>query len=228
LLASLGAASNNDFKSDSNIGSNNAFNALYFVDRLPAPETLAALQQLRSGRVSVNVALVALVTSKGMVLDSGEMTLYHDHLGLLAQRFDARAGTFYLLRPDQHVVARWRQFDAGQVEAAVASATASAPAAELVPAAAAPFAPFNTATFSATTSANGTAEAPASALNIEPNIAQADDFYQALIDMHRDLSDAQSQTANARLILLLANHIGDLDVLRAAMDTARDGVAPTA
>jgi len=49
-----------------------------------------------------------------------------------------------------------------------------------------------------------------------------DDFYQYLIDAHRDLSDAQSQKLNARLILLLANHIGDLEILREAIDAAAE------
>ncbi len=49
-----------------------------------------------------------------------------------------------------------------------------------------------------------------------------DDFYQALIDTHRDLSDEQSARVNARLLLLLSNHIGNLDVLREAMDIARE------
>ncbi len=48
-----------------------------------------------------------------------------------------------------------------------------------------------------------------------------DDFYEALIEMHRDLSDEESQRVNARLILLLANQIGDLSVLQQAMDDAR-------
>ena len=61
-------------------------------------------------------------------------------------------------------------------------------------------------------------------LNTEPNILLADDFYEALIDMHRDLDEAQSQMVNAKLILLLANHVGDLEVLREAMRIARDGV----
>ena len=59
-------------------------------------------------------------------------------------------------------------------------------------------------------------------LNTEINLAAPDDFYQALIDMHRDLSEEQSQLVNAKLILLLANHIGDLDVLREAMRAARE------
>ena len=58
-------------------------------------------------------------------------------------------------------------------------------------------------------------------LNIEPNITQPDDFYEALIDMHRDLTPEQSQMANAHLILLLANQIGDLALLREAMQRAR-------
>jgi uncharacterized protein DUF2783 len=64
----------------------------------------------------------------------------------------------------------------------------------------------------------------ASRLNIEPNIAAPDDFYEALIDMHRDLTPQQSQLVNAKLILLLANHVGDLAVLREAMAHARDGM----
>ena len=59
-------------------------------------------------------------------------------------------------------------------------------------------------------------------LNTAANIAAPDDFYERLIDMHRDLSPTQSNTANAALILLLANHIGDLDVLAQAMKIARD------
>ncbi len=51
-----------------------------------------------------------------------------------------------------------------------------------------------------------------------------DDFYERLIETHRGLSDEQSQLVNARLVLLLANHIGDLRVLDEALAAARDGV----
>jgi len=60
-----------------------------------------------------------------------------------------------------------------------------------------------------------------STLITAPNMANPDDFYEALIDMHRDIDEAQSQAVNARLILLLANHIGDMQVLREAMTHAR-------
>ena len=63
-----------------------------------------------------------------------------------------------------------------------------------------------------------------SALNVEPNFDDADAFYAALIDAHRDLSDADSTLLNARLVLLLANHIGNGAVLRDALAKARESV----
>lgn len=56
----------------------------------------------------------------------------------------------------------------------------------------------------------------------QPNLESADDFYEALIETHRELDPAESQALNARLILVLANHIGRLDVLREALTIARD------
>ncbi|MDB5843599.1 MAG: small subunit of monooxygenase [Polaromonas sp.] len=71
-------------------------------------------------------------------------------------------------------------------------------------------------------------------LNLLPNFAEpgrhyrhafsaGDDFYEALIETHLGLSDEQSAVVNARLVLLLSNHIGDMAVLREAMRIARDG-----
>lgn len=60
-----------------------------------------------------------------------------------------------------------------------------------------------------------------STLNTRRNLAAPDDFYENLIDAHRDLSDAQSQALNAALVLLLSNHIGDTDVLHEALAAAR-------
>lgn len=62
-------------------------------------------------------------------------------------------------------------------------------------------------------------------LNTEPNLPAPDEFYEQLIATHRGLSDAQSALVNAKLVLLLANHIGDPAVLAQAMAAARDGVA---
>ena len=61
----------------------------------------------------------------------------------------------------------------------------------------------------------------------EPNLDAADDFYEALIEAHRDLDPAQSQALNARLVLLLANHVGDLGVLREALAAARANTLAT-
>ena len=61
-------------------------------------------------------------------------------------------------------------------------------------------------------------------LRTDPNIADADAFYAELIEVHRGLSEDRSRLLNARLILLLANHVGDLGVLCAAMSIAKEGI----
>ena len=57
----------------------------------------------------------------------------------------------------------------------------------------------------------------------EPHLDAADDFYEALVDAHRGLALDQSHAMNARLVLLLANHIGQTAVLREALQAARAG-----
>jgi len=57
-------------------------------------------------------------------------------------------------------------------------------------------------------------------LNTRPNIPDAEDFYAALIGAHEGLSDDESIALNARLVLLLANHIGDRQVLSEALASA--------
>ena len=61
-------------------------------------------------------------------------------------------------------------------------------------------------------------------LNVEANFDDADGFYAALIDAHRDLTEPQSGALNARLVLLLANHIGKVAVLRDALTKARASI----
>jgi hypothetical protein len=62
------------------------------------------------------------------------------------------------------------------------------------------------------------------ALNTENNFVSPDDFYERLIDAHRDLSTQQSHAMNAALVLLLANHIGDMQVIEDAFNKARQTV----
>lgn len=57
------------------------------------------------------------------------------------------------------------------------------------------------------------------------NIADPDAFYQELMDLQRDLPEEALRVVNAKLILLLANHIGDAEVLSEAMRLARDDVS---
>jgi hypothetical protein len=58
-------------------------------------------------------------------------------------------------------------------------------------------------------------------LILEPNIADPDGFYQELLAAHEGLTKDQSDAFNARLILTLANHIGDRAVLHQALEAAR-------
>ncbi len=59
-------------------------------------------------------------------------------------------------------------------------------------------------------------------LILSPNIADADDFYAELIGSQRDLGEEDALRMNARLVLLLANHIGDRNVLSEAIRLARE------
>jgi len=58
-------------------------------------------------------------------------------------------------------------------------------------------------------------------LNTKPNIASPDEFYADLIAAHDGKSEADSAAFNARLILVLANHIGDPAVLKEALAAAQ-------
>lgn len=58
-------------------------------------------------------------------------------------------------------------------------------------------------------------------LERQPNLKDPDAIYAAIIEAHAGLSEADSAALNARLVLVLANHIGDDVVLREALATAR-------
>ena len=61
----------------------------------------------------------------------------------------------------------------------------------------------------------------AMALSTSSNFAEPDDAFRAIVEAHRGLSDPESADLDAALVLILANHIGDLDVLREAIALAR-------
>lgn len=58
-------------------------------------------------------------------------------------------------------------------------------------------------------------------LILTPNLPAPDDIYEALIRIHDGLSEDEQQALNARLILILMNHIGDGRVIRQALEAAR-------
>ncbi len=93
----------------------------------------------------------------------------------------------YLIRPDQHVVARWSEFDAGRGR---------------------------------THHGQGHRKG-CLMLILTPNLPDPDGFYDELIKAHDTLTKEQSDALNARLILTLANHIGNRDVLREALHAAK-------
>jgi 3-(3-hydroxy-phenyl)propionate hydroxylase len=97
------------------------FQCLLFVDAAPSAETLATLQAFRQGAVSVDTLIVSPVA-----LSVPGWTVVVDAQGWMAKRYDAQVGTVYLLRPDQHVLARWRQLQPAAVQAAVARAICKA------------------------------------------------------------------------------------------------------
>ncbi len=93
------------------------FVLMMFVDDPMALDatTVATLKAMSSASVAVHTLLV----SPRQVPSELGLTVAVDAKGLVAQRYDAQPGTVYLLRPDQHVTARWRSFDAAAVLAAV-------------------------------------------------------------------------------------------------------------
>jgi hypothetical protein len=65
-------------------------------------------------------------------------------------------------------------------------------------------------------------------MKTEPNLHDADGFYERLLDAHAGLTPEQSQLLNARLILLLANQVGDPQVLADCVTAARNFPAASA
>lgn len=147
-------------------------------------------------------ASLAAVADSGLNLHLVRVPLDEAH-ALAARRYDAHDGTTYLIRPDQHVAARWRHPTADALRAAHERALCRSSK------------PVHTST-------NPVHQPALSSLITEPHIDHPDDFYEALISAHNDLSAEQSQALNARLVLLLANHIGALPVLKQALDVAQN------
>ncbi|MCK2087142.1 FAD-dependent oxidoreductase [Thauera aromatica] len=101
----------------------NRFQLLYYVADAAAlePATVDALHGLNEGAIPIEPIVVA---ARGAA-PAGLRTLT-DVKGRIRDRYDLQPGTAYLVRPDQHVAARWRAFDPAKVRAALARATCNA------------------------------------------------------------------------------------------------------
>jgi 3-(3-hydroxy-phenyl)propionate hydroxylase len=102
----------------------NNFTLLHFAYEATGTKVapLDSLHALPVGRVPVNAVVV--VPKGASARSGGGAVAVEDKEGLVAARFDGRPGTTYLLRPDQHVCARWRRFDPARIEAALDRAMA--------------------------------------------------------------------------------------------------------
>ncbi len=101
----------------------NRFVALLYLDD-PAklgPNEMAMSAQLAKESIPVELMIVA---AKAKAADG--LRVLEDYAGRFVERYDAKPGTVYLIRPDQHVAARWRACDAAHIAAAVARATCNA------------------------------------------------------------------------------------------------------
>ncbi len=94
------------------------FTGVYFVDRLEhiPDEALADLQALAELDPPIETRIITFQPTTRTEFHG--MPVYHDVGGYMKRRYDASPGTYYLLRPDQYVCARWRTFQRDKVEAA--------------------------------------------------------------------------------------------------------------
>lgn len=97
----------------------NRFQLLVYVDKPSDVSQVDALQALMSGPLPVDVVLV---TPSGGRSPHG-FRVFEDYTGRFAERYDAQPGSAWLIRPDQHIVARWRVLDTQRVRQALARAT---------------------------------------------------------------------------------------------------------
>ncbi|MFN3630136.1 MAG: FAD-dependent monooxygenase, partial [Casimicrobiaceae bacterium] len=178
--------------------------AVWLIDRLGgvfdlllyAPEDSACASARRWAEAhGVRLTVVSPLSAPGALFD---------RLGRFAERYRAEPGSAILFRPDQHVCARARHWDEAWFSDALARAggqpVGAPPPSVVSPTAAA---------------APGHGFFDASIRHPRPYSA-GDAFYEALIDAHRGLNEAESHALNARLILILANHIGYVALLRSA------------
>jgi 3-(3-hydroxy-phenyl)propionate hydroxylase len=105
-----------------------AFTVLVYADgtRPITAELLGELRELSSGTTPCR-ALLVLGAGASVSDDLSGISVLEDHAAMVALRYDLQAGSCYLIRPDQHVAARWRDFSIDRVRQALARAIARPP-----------------------------------------------------------------------------------------------------
>lgn len=96
----------------------NQFQALIYTETDLSKEFLTSLAGL-----NFNGIVIEPIVISSRDINTGSIKSLKDKEGLFKQRFDAKDGTIYLIRPDQHVAARWRSFDQNLLQKALAVAT---------------------------------------------------------------------------------------------------------
>ncbi|MCX8098907.1 MAG: FAD-dependent monooxygenase, partial [Casimicrobiaceae bacterium] len=192
--------------------------ACWLIDRLGGGFDLLLYepeaQALHAAKRWAEVTGVRLQVIRARSQEGDTAAVLIDSQGRFAERYAVGPGAAILFRPDQHVCARWHRWRVEDLAAAFARATALAEPKPEAPACTAP----------------STAASATGAGFYDPRIAHpraysaGDAFYEALIEAHRDLSEAQSQELNARLILLLAHRVGNVETLRELFAQARQSL----
>lgn len=98
--------------------------AVFYGQQLPPPDVLQTLARLKQDTLGVK-ALLVLQPGADPALAAPDIGIVIDNEGLLAKRYDAGDGACYLIRPDQHIAARWRQCDAAKIQSALLRAIGS-------------------------------------------------------------------------------------------------------
>jgi len=176
---------------------------VFLIDRLGRDFTLLAIDT----QVPDNFASHGITVS-GLTIETSQSD--SDAIG--KRYLGGAKSAVYLIRPDRHIVARWSAFDENAVERAMeiainGHATTATPSSLPEP-------------DSGASQEHDRDRSAQRLLVLEPNLVDGDGFYDELLAVHDGLGDEESQALNARLVLILSNHIGDRDVIREALKVA--------
>jgi 3-(3-hydroxy-phenyl)propionate hydroxylase len=101
----------------------NRFQALIYAEEAWPTQAIDEVRQAGLDGLIIEPIVIVAANHKLTVQAVGDIPVLYDVKDCFRQRFDAREGTVYLIRPDQHVAARWRSADRGQLSAALSRAT---------------------------------------------------------------------------------------------------------